>query len=229
MPPVVDDFDRADAADLGAAWNAVVGAWAIDGGRAATPSTYGTHVSLHKTAVGGDDQYVEASGVEFAAKAESNVRLLVRHPDDATQTGYGLVVTRGGEVQLVRLDAGTSTSLATETVGGLGAGPMTLRLEVEGDDPVLLRGYWDDVEVITASDGSGDRVTSGEYVGLRAFDDAGTTRVWVGSFEAGLLAAGVPSVVPVRRVRFGGVWHEPSGPVRRVRSGGVWAEPVGVI
>ena len=29
----------------------------------------------------------------------------------------------------------------------------------------------------------------------------------------------------MRRVRFGGVWHEPSGPVRRVRFGGVWHEP----
>lgn len=227
MPLIYDNFERADSSSLGGDWSLVVGTWGISSNRAYTRDSFGNHAALHETAVGGDDHYVEANGVEFDASGSSEIVLLARHPDDSTQTGYALWVRRDGEVRIRRyVDDDDYTTLETENMT-VGAGPHDWLFEVEGSDPVTMRGYMDGVEVISTTDASGDRIESGQYVGFRAFDNGGDQTTYVDEVAADTLApAPTPAPTGLAGEQVPAValsWDDTGGPYTVRRDGSVIA------
>jgi len=168
-PPsgVSDDFNRADGSDLGADWVEAYGDWSIAANKLVTP-VMTTSQLIHNTPRPSLDHWVQAT-IDSAA---GSVGVIARRSD--MNNFYYWRWRSGGGYQLYKRVGGTYSQIGGTVASG--SSPVSMRLEVQG---TTLRGYVDDVLVITETDAS---VPAGYGVGLRT---GTTTSITVDNFSAG--------------------------------------------
>jgi hypothetical protein len=184
---VTDNFDRADTTAagtaLGAAWDSG-GSYYIASNQAT--KGVGDHRARYLTDLGGNDLYVEADitrvGTGVGNVEYVTVAARANASDPAAYTGY--LDPLDGHAIIEKLDSGGGfTEIGNNGSDlGIGLGPYTLRLEVEG---TAQRLYVNGTLRVTASDSS---ITSGHYVAFGAYTGV-DGRPKYNNFSAGTLGA----------------------------------------
>lgn len=194
-----DDFNRADNTTLGSVWTEQVGDLAINGNVLSAPNT-GESVVL-QTAVTPLDNYIEFKNV--LKGAAPNVYPLSRMQDEdanGVRDSYYAVWYGPNAATIYRRNNGAwSAQLAA---GAAGTGLITtndvLAISVTGTNPVVVKGYKNDVEIISYSDSTASRLSSGGYSGLRFVENtSGPNKVdnfGVRNFSASIPIHSTPGV-----------------------------------
>lgn len=178
MATFSDDFNRADAADLGANWtNEDVGSWSIVSNQAAASTT--TAQSRANTDLGSPNMFVQARKTAVGV----NTAIAARWIAGAITYYFYRDRNTTASRQLVRVVGGTTTALASSAVSG--SVPYTERLEVNGSQIVC---YTDGVETLRATDTG---ITTGNYGGLRGAGGANT----YDDYASGSLNAMYPKII----------------------------------
>ncbi|TMR94785.1 pectate lyase family protein [Nonomuraea basaltis] len=167
-----DDFEDGDATG----WSRSGGSWSVvtDGSRAYRQS--GTSADARAVAgAGWADQAVQARVKPIAFNGSGrHVAVLARA--QSTSSYYFLGLSNGGSVVLGKRTGGGPVTLATAAAGVTAGTWYTLRLEAFG---TTLRGFVDNVQVVSATDssfGSGRAGLAGYYASA-SFDDVLVTDV----------------------------------------------------
>lgn len=159
-----DNFNRADAATLGANWTVTRGSWRIRSNMTAGGiGSIVTNMAVWNAASVGPDQYVQARIVSVSSSGPE-LGILARGASGSA-TAYGLR-TDGltGQWSLRRIIGGGANTELASGASGLSAGSLA-RLEVEGTGAtVTLRAYGGTLGttlLTTYSDTASDRLLAG--------------------------------------------------------------------
>jgi hypothetical protein len=224
MTTFTDDFNRANNADLGTNWTPVTGsvAWSVSG-NAAQADTGGSRCAEYvNTFTPANDQYAQAAlgTVDTAPGADQPpgggpaVRVAT-----GANTYYGALANSlsTSEIELVKVVAGTLTSLGTYTAGAAPVTGDTIRIEASG---TTIRVLHNGTERINVSDSS---ISSGQ-VGINGL--AWNNIPTLDNFDGGDLGAAVP-------VGFAGTRRPAGAPGPRDRRGfllqRIWDYTVAVV
>lgn len=197
MPPISDDFARADSAtSLGSpaggwSWSPAAGTtWGISSQAAYLVAAGGSSGVRASADLGSTEHYAECR-VNFPTVS---IGPCVRYAA-AAETFYHVRRTNSTTLTLFRCVAGSFSSLAT--ISNSAATPHTLRLEAAGTGAtVTLTVKVDGSTVATHPDSDASRITSGTRAGLRA--GATGTSNSADDFAADATGSGT-SVVPLVR------------------------------
>jgi hypothetical protein len=211
MANFTDDFNRANNADLGTSWTPVTGsvAWSVSGNAAQADAGGSRCAEYVNSFTPANDQYAQAAlgTVDTAPGADQPpgggpaVRVAT-----AANTYYGALANSlaTSEIELVKVVAGTLTSLGTYTAGAAPVTGDTIRIEATG---TTIRVLHNSTVRISVSDSS---ISSGQ-VGVNglAWNNVPT----LDNFDGGdLSAASTP-------VGFAGTKRQPGAPGPRDRRG----------
>ena len=125
-----DDFNRADNADLGAAWDAYSGAdnFRVNDNKAKINAvSNGQALETHNTAVA-NDQWAQVHVAFITTAVYTNAGVLCRMAAPNTQTGYAFLVQHDDAV-IGKFTAGSFTSLASVPFSITSTPGITLTLE----------------------------------------------------------------------------------------------------
>lgn len=188
-----DDFNRADGADLGAAWDA--GYTAINALKIVSQRVLPTVLSVNSAesynVVSPNNQFIQAT-LSVYVPASTSASLMVRLANPATFSGYECrIVTSGTVADIVEWTAGTGAVIATASVSATAQGDK-LRCEAEG---TALRFYRIRAGVETLLVSMTDASFATGKVGLKNFQSTDLTNaqfddVIIGGFSA------TPDVAP---------------------------------
>jgi len=184
-----DNFDRADNADLGAAWDPYLDACRIII-NAASNSTAATEcVEGYSTYIPGANQYVQAVLSQGFLLTGRYVWLIVHLQAPTTYSGYYCRAQSDDQTntsRIRRVDAGSSSTLANDTTVPQWVAGDTLRCEITGTTVTFKK---NGATVLTAA-------TANEYStgrgGIGIFDDPGSATFDLNildDFEVGDLGA----------------------------------------
>jgi hypothetical protein len=174
---ISDDFNRANAADLGANWT-VAGSWHTNTNRAVVDDFSGTNVAKFTGAAwtGGADQYAEATVAVALPSSPDDVGVVARYGTGLNF--YEAVTDSAGGLLLNKVVAGGTTLLGlggtTVAVGGV------LRCEAQG---TTIRSRLDGVLQTTVTDAAHSTGNPGMH------GDQASAAVALDSFAAGDLAS----------------------------------------
>ncbi|MGH7217782.1 MAG: hypothetical protein ACREIG_11145, partial [Nitrospiraceae bacterium] len=179
-PTTADNFDRADALDLGAAWDPYTGKNALQLiGNSVRASGIGDNVESYNAVPLPNNQWSQATLTGWNGTVYHNAHVSVRlSTNPATLTGYAGMVDSGNVAIIGKWTAGVFSVLAsvpyTPSVGNI------LRLEAEG---TTLRFFVNNVLRVSTTDAS---YASGRP-GLTIFIGTGGTvgQVQLDNFSAG--------------------------------------------
>jgi hypothetical protein len=190
MANFTDDFNRANNADLGTSWTPVTGsvAWSVNG-NAAQADTGGSRCAEYVNSfTPANDQYAQAAlgtvdnapGADQPPGGGPAVRVAT-----GANTYYGALANSlsTSEIELVKVVAGTLTSLGTYTAGAAPVTGDTIRIEASG---TTIRVLHNGTERINVSDSS---ISSGQ-VGINGL--AWNNIPTLDNFDGGDLGAAVP-------------------------------------
>jgi len=175
--PLSDDFNRADAADLGADWTPIAGGMRIDTNTAYAGTLGSTAGVLHRErwdggALAGPNMAVQGTIAELSTGGYSDLRLMARWT--GSTSFYELRVNNSGEWYINRVTSGGETDITSGT-GLTLALPEVWRLEAEGAGAtVTLRVYRAGSLIATYADTAGSRITTGDTAGIGGFTAAGS-------------------------------------------------------
>lgn len=176
MTTFTDDFNRADAATLGANWVAKVTDMALVSNQASTPST-ATITERIAAALATPTMYAQAT---LPGTTGASVGIIAR--SDAAMDHYYATRVSTTDLTIFRNDISTVTTLAGPVAITRVAGAV-LRIEVETvAGNAVIRAYYNGALVLTYTDSSAGKLTSGNYAGLRG---GGTTGIKYDDFSAG--------------------------------------------
>jgi hypothetical protein len=180
--PATDNFNRANAANLGANWTALNGNIGVDT-NAAYANGAGLEIGVIWNAdVFGNDQYSQATLTANGGAAAIGV--LVRGTAGSGGTYYSYYIGGGGDGFLAHTIAGTWVQIGA-TDSGVWAVNDVLRLEAQG---TTLRVYRNGSLFRTVTD---TNIASGS-AGLSGFDASTGTKV--DTWEGGNIAAATPAI-----------------------------------
>lgn len=133
--------------------------------------------NIHAGLPSGDEQLTLTGNC-----ANTNIFELVLRGNTTDQTSYvaSVDLNAANEVGIYSVDAGGTYTTLASADRGLSAGTHTVRFKATGTNPVLLEVQVDSTTVVTYSDSSAGRITSGDE-GFNIFAAAGTTS-WVDDF-----------------------------------------------
>jgi hypothetical protein len=190
MTTFTDDFNRANNADLGTNWTPVTGAvaWSVNGNAAQADAGGSRCAEYVNSFTPANDQYAQAAlgTVDTAPGADQPpgggpaVRVAT-----GANTYYGALANSlsTSEIELVKVVAGTLTSLGTYTAGSAPVTGDTIRIEASG---TTIRVLHNGTERINVSDSS---ISSGR-VGINGL--AWNNIPTLDNFDGGDLGAAVP-------------------------------------
>lgn len=189
MAAVNDNFNRADAATLGAAWTAVTGVWEIVSNRCQNNTDAGSpgYYARFETDVGSSDLFAQAVVTSVQASANSNTGVCLRQRV-AANTSYQVTGRHAADtLAFWRIVAGAETQLTpqtgTSTVPAVWGSGDTVRGEAVGQ---LIRAKINGQVVGFAKDAT---ITDGQRVGLNAWNEVGTDVAEVDDWAGGALVA----------------------------------------
>lgn len=155
-----DDFPGANGAALSGSWTIRSGGWAVDSGTARPSALDGNNMALATVAPGSAWRTVSAVIALSLPGAFTGLSLITRYVD--TSNYLYLEVKPGGDIELVRVQAGNPTLLASATGAVAVGNRITLKQDpTTGAMSVRING----VEKLTATD---TFQLSTQTVGIRA-------------------------------------------------------------
>jgi hypothetical protein len=178
---VSDDFDRTDAATLGANWDDRTGRYGIDTNRAVNEADAGDDARYSASALSSDDHYSQATDMDSAGS--SSPGLTVRMSSSAA-TYYMARINGGDHIRLFKRVAGSYTQLREESSITI-TYPLDFYFEFDGSN-------WDvQVDTVSESTGTDTSITGETFAGLWSESTGDPVDpVYYGAWEAADLSAG---------------------------------------
>jgi hypothetical protein len=175
---VSDNFNRADAGTLGAAWTALVGGWAVVSNQAECNDDDGGtgYYARYDTDVGSSDMYAEVVTNSTQTSGSSNTGPAVRMRA-AANTSYQFPTNLNDSCSFWRINAGAETQIGTFTTP-IAAGD-TIRLEAVG------RTFRFKVNGVIVNLLQDTNITDGQRGGMNGYNNVGTDVVRTDNFVAG--------------------------------------------
>lgn len=150
--PATDSFNRPDQSPIGGNWSVEQGSIELFSNqyKSGTPSP---SVARWNADTFDSNQYAQA---QITAGAQSWFAGVAVRIAGGAATYYCAITGSGGVLYLIRYNSGNPT-----TLGAIAQGPAVIRLEVTGSSSVDLTVKADGITVLTYSDTSASRITSG--------------------------------------------------------------------
>jgi hypothetical protein len=158
----IDDFNRADAADLGPNWTTIIATHTIVANQAAAPGAV-TYVNVWATSAATADCFSQATLTGFGG---TNMAVIARC--DGTDSNWYRLTYNGTTLQLSKRVAGTITALGAAHTVTLVAGDV-IKITAVGS---AIKGYRNGVEVCSATDTALPGGSTQRKVGIRSFGSA---------------------------------------------------------
>lgn len=189
MAAVNDNFTRANAATLGAAWTAITGVWEIVSNRCQNNTDAGGlgYYARFESDVGSSDLWAQAVVTSVQASANSNTGVALRQRV-AANTSYQVTGRHAADtISFWRIVAGAETQLisqaGTSTLPVVWGSGDTIRGEAVGQ---LIRAKINGQVVGFAKDAT---ITDGQRVGLNGWNEIASDVVEVDDWAGGALVA----------------------------------------
>lgn len=207
--PASDDFNRDDAASLGANWTGILGTLDTNGTQAYRDASSSQALNIYHWATATDnfdDDQLSSVTCVAGLSATDFCAVLVRASGvwaSSTFDAYYLVCTNTtcnvGEYQ------NSAAATLCAGVGAIANGDL-IKLEVEGSGAVTLRAYEDDNMGGWTQMGSdctdGATFVTGGQPGIRIQEAAGTD-IRLDDWDGDNLSAGAATIIPVRGLTMG--------------------------